>query len=223
VAGSDAQFDAWESARSSAGSERQGGGVTCRAPSLPQEGEPCCALRSPTDRGSSGASGLSWSAARSTWPLPTTSRRRPSPSRRLRWSSTGRRRLRAPASDSGSHRAGRDTARATTPVVRLPTYRRTARPSPVRTQRTPVHGHRTLRTGHWTPGQPDAHTGHWTLDAAPDAGHPRADIAHLDTGRSHRTLDAGRAERRGRGQGDQARPAPGHPGLPPPSGGPPGR
>jgi hypothetical protein len=50
---------------------------------------------------------------------------------------------------------------------------------------------------------------------ASDTGHPRVDIARVDTGRSYRTLDAGRADAcRGRGQGDQTRPAPGHPGLP---------
>jgi hypothetical protein len=105
------------------------------------------------------------------------SRRRPSPSRRLRWPSTGLRRLRAPASDSGSIEP------VVTPRRRpcgpqpcgCPPTAALYDPHPVRTQRTPVHGHRTPRTGHWTPGQPDAHTGHWTLDAAPDTGHPRAD------------------------------------------------
>jgi hypothetical protein len=184
-------------ARSSAGSEQQGGGVTCRAPSLPQEGEPCCALRSPTDRRSSGASGLSWSAARSTWPLPTTStttaKSKPTPPLVQHGP--------APASSAslrlGQHRAGRDTARATTrtPAVRLPTYRRALRPSPGSDTADAGTRHRTLRTGHWTPGQPDAHTGtgDWTPHRTLDT--PRADIAHLDAGRSHRTLDAGRAER----------------------------
>jgi hypothetical protein len=129
----------------------------------------------------------------------------------------------APASSAslrlGQHRAGRDTARATTrtPAVRLPAYRRALRPSPSSDTadagtRTPDAPHRTLdtrtarrphrtldigrRTGHWTPSRGHRTPGHWTPD-----------------GRSGR----------GRGQGDQARPAPGHPGLPPPSGGLPGR
>jgi hypothetical protein len=179
-------------ARSSAGSEQQGGGVTCRAPSLPQEGGPCCALRSPTDRRSSGASGLSWSAARSTWPLPTTStttaKSKPTPPLVQHGP--------APASSAslrlGQHRAGRDTARATTrtPAVRLPTYRRALRPSPGSDTADAGTRHRTLRTGHWTPGQPDAHTGHWRLDAAPDTGHPSR--GHRTPGRWTFTPDTGR-------------------------------
>ena len=181
------------------------------------EGEPRCASRLPTDGRSSGASSRSWSATRSTWPLLNHLPRRqprskptPPPAQYgLCW-------LRAPGSDSGSHRAGRGqrggdhadrSLRLPAPPPRSTTLTRLGHSGRENARLPDAHA------GHWTSGQADAHTGHRT--PAPDIGHPRVDTARLDTGRSHRTLDAGRAEPgRGRGQGDQARPAPGRPGPP---------
>src|SRR4029453_15010841 len=56
--------------------------------SLPQEAS-LAAHRLPTDERSSRAPGLSWSATRSSWPLPNhLPPRRPGPNRRLGWPST---------------------------------------------------------------------------------------------------------------------------------------
>jgi hypothetical protein len=72
---------------------------------------------------------------------------------------------------------------------------------------TPV-GH-SGRGNPWTPnaGHLDAQT------PAPDSGHRSGGQARVDTGRSHRTLDAGR----GRGHGDEARLASAPPGPPRPA------
>jgi hypothetical protein len=137
------------------------------------------------------APGLSWSATRSSWPLPNhLPRRRPSPNRNLRWPST--------ASRSWTQRA--TTPTPAIPAIGLSAHRRAPGPHSGRTQRTrqrtdtgrphrtptPDPGQRTPGrsdgTGHWTPIAGTGKRGHWTL--APDTG--------------HRTPDTGR----GRGQGD---------------------
>src|SRR5215211_6020983 len=181
---------------------------TCRAIRPPHAdqpapgGEPRCAP-APTNEPSSRAPGLSWSATRSSWPLPNhLPRRRPGPNRRLGWPSTAcasfktRRRLRQTTSRAW-------TQRATTPTPAIPAIRLPAPPPRSRTSLRPdtadaaTHKHRTpppdagqrtsgrsdARTGHWTPVPWTGKRGHWSL--APDTG--------------HRTPDAGR----GRGQGDE--------------------
>jgi hypothetical protein len=86
------------------------------------------------------------------------------------------------------------TQRATTPTPAIPAVRRPAPPPRCMTSLRPdtadagTHGHRTPDTGHRTPGRSDARTGHWT----PVAWTGTRGQARVDTGRSHRTLDAGR-------------------------------
>jgi hypothetical protein len=124
------------------------------------------------------APGLSWSATRSSWPLPNhLPRRRPSPNRNLRWPST--------ASRSWTQRA--TTPTPAIPAIGLSAHRRAPGPHSGRTQRTrqrtdtgrphrtptPDPGQRTPGrsdgTGHWTPIAGTGKRGHWTL--APDTGH----------------------------------------------------
>src|SRR5215211_2807375 len=190
---------------------------TCRAIRPPHAdqpapgGEPRCAP-APTNEPSSRAPGLSWSATRSSWPLPNhLPRRRPGPNRRLGWPSTAcasfktRRRLRQTTSRAW-------TQRATTPTPAIPAVRLPAPPPRSRTSLRPdtadaaTHKHRTPT--------PDAHTGRRTADAGQrtpgrsDArtGHRSRGQASVDTGRSHRTPDTGHwtpDAGRGRGQADE--------------------
>jgi hypothetical protein len=128
---------------------------------------------------------------------PTTSRRRrPGPNRRLGWPSSACASSRRGA-DSGRRRAGHGRSgrprrpRPSQPYCCLPTPRsRTSlRPD---TAHAATHRHRTPTpdAGQRTPRRSDARTGHWT---------PVPWTGKVDTGRSHRTPDAGR----GRGQGDE--------------------
>jgi hypothetical protein len=149
----------------------------------------------PTSERSSRAPGLSWSAARSSRHCPTTSH----DDGQVHTDASAGPAPPAPASSTrlppqADHEPAW-TQRATTPTRPSQPYgclphRRAPGPHFGRTQRT-----RQAQT-------PDA--GH--LDAqtpAPDTGHRSGGQAGVDTGRSHRTPDTGR----GRGQGDEARPA----------------
>jgi hypothetical protein len=95
---------------------------------------------------------------------------------------------RGPGSTLGRRRAVVDTAGDHAdpghPAVRLPAHRHAPRPHSRRTPRTP-------EAGGWTPGRPDARTGHRSLGQAP-----------RDSGRSHRTPDA--AGERGHGDDSTA-------------------
>ena len=105
----------------------------------------------------------------------------------------GLHRPRSPGSDSGKRRAGRGPRRATTPAPAIPATRLPAPPPASTTSRSDTadagtHGH---RTPHWTT-EPDTWTlrrPHRTLDTRSLGPCPLAP----DTGRSHRTLDTGRA------------------------------
>ena len=173
-------------------------GKTCRA-IHPAPCRSACRRRrarsapAPTNERSSHAPGLSWSATRSSWPLPTTSHddgqvhtdasagpAPPAPA------SSTRRRLRQTTSRAW-------TQPATTPTPAIPAVRRPAPPPRSRTSRRPdtadtaTHKHRTptpdagqrsrtadtwtLRRPHRTLdiGPVDSKRGHWSL--APDTGH----------------------------------------------------
>jgi hypothetical protein len=158
---------------------------------------------SSTNGRSSRASGLSWSATRSTLPVPTTSH---DDGRVQADASTGPARP-APASIAwfqlGQMTSRSWTRRATTPTPAIPAMRLPAPPPPSTTSLQAdtadagTHGHRTptLDTGRRTPGRSDARTGHWAPVAwTGTRGHW---TLALDTG--HWTLDAGR----GRGHGDE--------------------
>ena len=170
----------------------------------------------PTNERSSRAPGLSWSATRSSWPLPnhlptTTARSKPTP----RLAQHHLRQLRARGSDSGRRRAGHGRSgrprrpRPSQPYGCLP-HRRAPGPHFGRTQRT----RQRTNTGrpHRTP-TPDADTGRRTADTwTLRRPHRTLDIGPVDrqawtlaarTG--HRTLDTGRwprtrAGRRRRGR-----------------------
>ena len=152
----------------------------------------------PTNERSSRAPGLSWSATRSSWPLPNhLPRRRPGPNRRLGWPSTTcasfehEARLRQTTSRAW-------TQRATTPTPAIPAVRLPAPPPRSRTSLRPdtadaaTHKHRTPT--------PDADTGRRTADTwTLRRPHRTLDIGPVDrqawtlvarTG--HRTLDTGR-------------------------------
>src|SRR5512132_4126261 len=188
---------------------------TCRAIRPPHadqpaaESEPRCPP-APTNERSSRAPGLSWSATRSSWPLPTTSHddgqvqtdASAGPAPPASASST-RLRLRQTTSRAW-------TQRATTPTPAIPPVRRPAPPPRSRTSLRPdtadaaTHKHRTPTpdTGQLTPdsGHLDAQT------PAPDTGHRPRGQASVDTGRSHRTPDTGHwtpDASRGRGQADE--------------------
>jgi hypothetical protein len=129
--------------------------------------------RLPTDERSSRAPGLSWSATRSSWPLPNhLPRRQPSSNRRLGWPSTAcagfetRRRLRQTTSRSWTQRATTPT-RPSQPYGCLPT---------AALQDLTSAGH----SARGNAQTPDADTGR------PDSGHLDAQTPALDTG--HRTL-----------------------------------
>jgi hypothetical protein len=133
------------------------------------------------------ASSLSWSATRSTWPLPKhLPRRRPGPSRCRRWPSTACASFERQAPTRADDQPVVDTVRATTPTPAVlavwllaASARLTNSPgsdtadaerpdSGCRIPRCPDAqldtGHRTpdAHTGQRTPGRLDAHTGHWT-------------------------------------------------------------
>jgi hypothetical protein len=140
----------------------------------------------------------SWSATRSSWPLPnhlptTTARSKPTP----RLAQHRLRQLRDEAPTQADDEPVMDAA-ATTPTPAIPAIRRPAHAAlqdltsaghsargnaqtPDAGQRTPDSGHRTADTGQRTPGRSDARTGHWTpvtwtgkrghWSLAPDTGH----------------------------------------------------
>jgi hypothetical protein len=133
------------------------------------------------------ASSLSWSATRSTWPLPNhLPRRRPRSKPMPPLAQHGLRQLRAPGSDSGRRPAGGGYRAATTPTPAVlavwllaASARLTNSPGsdtadaerPDSGRRIPRCPDAQLDTGHWTPdahtgqrtpGRVDAHTGHWT-------------------------------------------------------------
>src|SRR5215218_1706612 len=137
-------------------------------------------LGSPANGRSSRASGLSWSATRATQPLPNhLPRRRPSPSRCLRWPSTACASLDRQVPTRAADEPAVNTA-ATTPTPALPAMRLPARRRPSTTSfRSDTadagsHGHRTPRldAGHLDARTPAPGTGQrrvdrhaWTLDA----------------------------------------------------------
>jgi hypothetical protein len=162
------------------------------------EGEPRCAP-APTNERSSHAPGLSGSATRSSWHCPTTSRRRPGPSRR-RLAQQRLRQLRPRGADSGRPPAGHGRSgrprrpRPSQPYgcLSTPGSRTSLRPD---TAHAATHRHRTPDSGHL-----DAQT------PPPDIGQRSRGQASVDTGRSHRTPDTARwtpDAGRGRGQGDE--------------------
>ena len=146
-----------------------------------------------------------WSATRSSWPLPHhRPRRRPGPNRRLGWPSTTCASFEHEAPTQADDEPGLDAA-ATTPTPAIPAVRLPAPPPRSRTSLRPdtadaaTHKHRTP-----TPG---AHTGRRTADTwTLRRPHRTLDIGPVDrqawtlvarTG--HWTPDAGR----GRGQADE--------------------
>src|SRR5215218_3064705 len=157
-----------------------------------------------TDRRFSGASGLSWSATRSTWPLPPPLTTTAEPSRRRRWPSTacaslsarfqlGRRRT-GRGHRAQSRQPGQPSRAAACPPPRsLTSLRPDTADAGTHGQRTPI-GDRTPNTGDrpadtWTLRRP-----HRTLDT----GRVDRQAWTLVAGTGHWTPDAGR----GRGQGD---------------------
>jgi hypothetical protein len=163
---------------------------TIRPPHADQpapEGKPRCPP-APTNEPSSRAPGLSWSATRSSWPLPNhLPRRRPGPNRRLGWPSSACASFKHEAPTQADHEPGMDAAGdhadpghpSHTAACPPPRSRTSLRPD---TADAATHRHRTPT--------PDA--GH--LDAqtpAPDTGHRSHGQASVDTGRSHRTPDTG--------------------------------
>jgi hypothetical protein len=166
---------------------------TCRAIRPPHAdqpaagGEPRC-TPAPTNQRSSRAPGLSWSATRSSWHCPTTSRRRrPGPNRRLGWPSKRLRQLRDEAPTQADHEPGMDAAGNHAdpghPPIRLPAHaalqdltsaghsgRGNAQIPDAHTGRRTADTWRSdARTGHWTPVPWTGKRGHWSL--APDTGH----------------------------------------------------
>jgi hypothetical protein len=168
-------------ARSWAGSEQW---CRCHVPSsLPQEAN--LAAHPARYRRTILARGCVLSATRSPWPLPNhLPRRRPSPNRHLCWPSTARASFERQAPTRADHE----------PVVDAAGDH--ADPGhPSRAAACPTAAlHDLTSAGHSGRGNartPDS--GH--LDAqtpAPDTGHRSRGQARVDTGRSHRTLDAGR-------------------------------
>ena len=139
----------------------------------------------PTNERSSRAPGLSWSATRSSWPLPHhLPRRRPGPHRRLGWPSTACASFEHEAPTQADDEPGRDAAGDH------------AGPGhPSRTAACPTAALQDLTSaGHSGRGNtqtPDAHTGHRT----PDSGRRTADTWTLR--RPRRTLDSGPVDRQG--------------------------
>jgi hypothetical protein len=191
---------------------------TCRAirpphADQPAEGKPRCAP-APTNERSSRAPGLSWSAMRSSWPLPNhLPRRRPGPNRRLGWPSSACPSFEHEAPTQADDEPVMDAA-ATTPTPTIPAIRLPAPPPRSRTSLRPdtadaaTHKHRTPTpdAGQRTPGRSDARTGHWT--SVPWTGKRGHWSLAPDTG--HRTPDTGEDVDRL----TKARPASGPPGPP---------
>ena len=185
-------------------------GKTCRA-IHPAPCRSACRRRrarsapAPTNERSSHAPGLSWSATRSSWPLPTTSH----DDGQVQTDASAGPAPPAPAS-STRLRLRQTTSRAwtqpaTTPTPAIPAVRRPAPPPRSRTSRRPdtadtaTHKHRTP-----TPdaGQRTPDSGHLdTQTPAPDTGQrSRGQQAWTLAARTgHRTPDTGR----GRGQADE--------------------
>ena len=168
----------------------------------------------PTNERSSRAPGLSWSATRSSWPLPNhLPRRRPGPHRRLGWPSTAYASFDHEAPTQADHEPGMDPAGDHAdpghPSRTAACPRRAPGPHFGRTQRTRQRTdtgrrHRTPDSGHL-----DAQT------PAPDTGHRSRGQASVDTGRSHRTPDTGhRTLAEDVDRLTKARPASGPPGPP---------
>src|SRR5215211_2278487 len=195
---------------------------TCRAIRPPHAdqpapgGEPRCAP-APTNESSSRAPGLSWSATRSSWPLPNhLPRRRPGPHRRLSWPSTTCASFEHEAPTQADHEPGMDAAgdhadpghpsrTAACPTAALPDLTSAGHSGHGNAQTPDAHtGRRTVDVGQRTPGRSDARTGHWT--AVPWTGKRGHWSLAPDTG--HRTLaeDVDRLTK--------ARPASGPPGPP---------
>ena len=130
----------------------------------------------PTNERSSRAPGLSWSATRSSWPLPNhLPRRRPGPNRRLGWPSTACASFEHEAPTQADHEPGMDAAGDH------------ADPGhPSRTAACPTAALQDLTSaGHSGRGNaqtPDAHTGRRTADT-------------WTLRRPHRTLDTGPVDR----------------------------
>jgi hypothetical protein len=165
-------------------------------------GEPRCAP-APTDERSSPAPGLSWSATRSSWPLPnylptTTARSKPTP--RLAQQRLRQLRDEAPTqaddepvmdaagdhADPGhpSHTAAYPPSRSRIslrPDTADAATHRHRTPTPDAGQRTP--GRSDARTGHWTAVPWTGKRGHWSL--APDTGHrtPAEDVDRVTKAR----------------------------------------
>jgi hypothetical protein len=163
----------------------------CHVPSsLPQEAN--LAAHPAPYRRTILARGCVLSATQSTWPLPN----HPHDDGQVQTDTSAGPAQPAPAS-SARLRLGQTTSRswtqrATTPTPAIPAVRRPAPPPRCMTSLRPdtadagTHGHRTPDSGHL-----DAQT------PAPDTGHRSPGQARVDTGRSHRTLDAGRGHQQG--------------------------
>jgi len=179
--------------------------------SLPQQAS-LAAHRLPTDERSSRAPGLSWSATRSTWPLPNhLPRRRPGPNRRLGWPSTACTSFEHEAPTQADDEPGMDAAGDHADPGH-PSHTAACPPSRSTTSLRPdiadvaTHKHRTPTpdAGQRTPGRSDARTGHGSRGQA-----------SVDTGRSHRTPDTGhRTLAEDADRVTKARPASGPPGPP---------
>src|SRR5215211_7832908 len=103
-----------------------------------------------------------------------------------------------PAS-SARLRLGQTTSRSWTRQATTPTLAIPAVPPPAHRRAPRPHSGRTPRTRERTDSGRPLDTGRRTVDTwTLRRPHRTPDIGHVDTGRSHRTLDAGR----GRGQGD---------------------
>jgi hypothetical protein len=143
------------------------------------EGKPRCAP-APTSERSSRASGLSWSATRSSWHCPTTSRRRrPGPNRRLGWPSSACTSFEHEAPTQADDEPGMDAAGDHADPGH-PSHRAACPPPRSRTS---------LR-----PDTADAAT-HRHRTPTPDAGQRTADSGQRTLRRPHRTLDIGPVDR----------------------------
>ena len=176
---------------------------TCRAIRPPHADQPAAGGKLAAHRlpptNDPRAPGLSWSATRSSWPLPNhLPRRRPGPNRRLGWPSTTCASFEHEAPTQADDEPGMDAAGDH------------ADPGhPSRTAACPTAALQDLTSaGHSGRGNaqtPDAHTGrrHRTPDSghldaqtpAPDTGHRSRGQASVDTDRSHRTPDTGHRPR----------------------------
>ena len=186
---------------------------TCRAIRPPHADQPAAGgeprrAPAPTNERSWRAPGLSWSATRSSWPLPNhLPRRRPGPNRRLGWPSTACASFERQAPTQADDEPGMDAAGdhadpgqpqpyGCLPHAALQDLTSAGHSGRGNAQTPDAHtARRTADAGQRTPGRSDAHTGHWT--PVPWTGKRGHWSLTLDTG--HWTPDAGR----GRGQGDE--------------------